>query len=97
MNINQLRNLADRLAEEPDPDYKDEWERGYDAGQMAAGRELQALLNAGEPGEASIDREALRIANADRQYGQLRFLGSLNPDSQAHYRTLARQNLGAAK
>jgi len=95
--MKSIENLANELCTEPDPDYKDEWERGYDAGRMAVGRELKKLLESGRPTEANIDREALRIANADRHYGQLRLLGSLNPDSQAHYRTLARQNLGVAK
>lgn len=48
MNIQKIHEFAARLAEEPDPDYKDEWERGYDAGQMAAGRELKKLLKESE-------------------------------------------------
>jgi len=39
-----IENLANELCTEQDPDYKDEWERGYDAGRMAAGRELKKLL-----------------------------------------------------
>jgi len=39
-----IEELADYLCTEQDPDYKDEWELGFDAGRMAAGRELQKLL-----------------------------------------------------
>jgi len=39
-----IEKLANELCTEPDPDYKDEWERGYDAGRMSAGQELQKLL-----------------------------------------------------
>jgi major membrane immunogen (membrane-anchored lipoprotein) len=41
----QVRELADQLVEEKDPDYKDEWERGHDAGMVAAGRALHRLLD----------------------------------------------------
>ena len=94
----RLRALADELAAEPDQDYKDEWERGFDAGQMAAGRELQKLLLSGEPTVADIDREALRIANSAR-YNENRvlFLDTLNPQAQDLYRSLARLNLGVTK
>lgn len=42
--IAKFHELASRLSTEPGPDYKDEWERGYDAGQMAAGRELLKII-----------------------------------------------------
>jgi hypothetical protein len=45
-DIEAIRRLADKLATEPDPNYKDEWEHGYDAGQVAAGRAIKKLLEA---------------------------------------------------
>lgn len=47
VSVKKLRALAEELAAEPDQDYKDEWERGFDAGQMAAGKELTSLLKEG--------------------------------------------------
>jgi len=93
MNAKKLQEFADHLAEEPDQDYKDEWERGYDAGLMFAGRELRKLLAAGGPTEADVDREALRIVNLGRILNPVKMLDSLNPASQAHYRVMARQIL----
>jgi len=39
-----IEELADRFSAEQDSNYKDEWERGFDAGRMSAGRELKKLL-----------------------------------------------------
>ena len=44
-HIQAIHELADRLTIETDPDYKDDWERGYEAGLMAAGRRLKKLLD----------------------------------------------------
>lgn len=41
----------------------------------------------------AIDREAIRLANIGRRGPRLILLGTLNPDSQAHYRELATLNL----
>lgn len=46
-DIEAIKALAKQLTIEPDPDWKDEWERGFDAGWMAAGRELLKAL--GDP------------------------------------------------
>ena len=43
-DVEWIHQLTDRLTAERDPNYKDEWERGYDAGQMAVGYELKHLL-----------------------------------------------------
>jgi hypothetical protein len=42
--LEAVPKLASDLTESADPDYKDEWEKGYDAGREAAGRELVELL-----------------------------------------------------
>lgn len=42
--VEAVTKLARELAAPADPNYKDEWERGYDAGREAAGRELTQLL-----------------------------------------------------
>lgn len=48
----QLQALAENLSTEQDPNYKEEWERGYDSGMMAAGRLLKDVLAAaGKPAE----------------------------------------------
>lgn len=39
-----VAKLANELTAPADPDYKDDWEKGYDAGREAAGRELAGLL-----------------------------------------------------
>ncbi|MGK3708670.1 hypothetical protein [Arthrobacter sp. IK3] len=44
----RLQELAATLTAEKDPDYKDNWERGHDAGMIAAGRLLQDILSAPE-------------------------------------------------
>lgn len=41
-----LRALESELNKAEDPDYKDDWERGHDAGTLAAGRRLTDLLDA---------------------------------------------------
>lgn len=41
-----LRALESELNKTESPDHKDEWERGHDAGTLAAGRRLTALLDA---------------------------------------------------
>lgn len=41
----------------------------------------------------AIDREAIRLANIGRRCPRLILLGTLNPDSQTHYRELAKRNL----
>lgn len=40
----KLQELADRLTEEKDQRWKDQWELGYDAGQAAAGKELIQVI-----------------------------------------------------
>ena len=45
--IEAVKTLANELAAPTDPDYKDykdDWERGYDAGREAAGRDLVKQL-----------------------------------------------------
>jgi len=42
--LEAVTKLANELTEPADPNYKDDWEKGYDAGREAAGRELVELL-----------------------------------------------------
>ena len=42
--LEEVRKLATELSTPADPNYQDEWEKGYDAGREAAGRELAELL-----------------------------------------------------
>ena len=91
--MRHIRELADRLTIEVDPDYKTEWERGYDFGQMAAGQALMKLLDQ-MPSPEEIDTEALRIANSRRApNAQLQFLSTMAPHAQGRYRELAKKNL----
>jgi hypothetical protein len=47
--MNAIERLAGELLEEQDPRWKDEWERGYDAGRLTAGRELKAAIESTGP------------------------------------------------
>jgi hypothetical protein len=44
--MRRLQELADSLTTEADPNYKTEWERGFDYGMEAAGRSLRRILDA---------------------------------------------------
>lgn len=44
--MRRLRELADSLTTEADPNYKTEWELGFDCGMETAGRELRRILDA---------------------------------------------------
>ena len=43
--LQAIRNLAILFTEEADPNYKDHWEAGHDAGMATAGRQLSNLLD----------------------------------------------------
>lgn len=42
--MNAIEHLADKLIEEQDQRWKDEWERGYDAGRLSAGQDLKKAI-----------------------------------------------------
>lgn len=42
--MNAVETLAAELSQEADPRWKDDWERGYDAGRSDAGSALQKAL-----------------------------------------------------
>ena len=43
-DLSKIYALADELTAKPKPRYRDDWERGHDAGRLDAGRVLKALL-----------------------------------------------------
>lgn len=47
--MSALESLVATLLEEQDPRWKDEWERGYDAGRLAAGKDLQKVIESTRP------------------------------------------------
>jgi hypothetical protein len=44
MNEADIERVIAALVEGQDPDYKDDWERGFDAGRMRAAKMLTVLL-----------------------------------------------------
>lgn len=42
--LEEILKLANQMAAPNDPNYKDEWEKGFDAGQESAGRDLLAAF-----------------------------------------------------
>lgn len=43
--LQRIRDLANLFMGEVDPNYKDQWEAGHDAGMATAGRQLSNLLD----------------------------------------------------